>query len=82
MRHWLTIRYSWSRKKEIMIHISSQKTTSRHTDFSFSGTDLLSNALLDFQFIFDEYKKRLILPLMESDCILTSLLYEGSVRNH
>lgn len=32
--------------------------------------------------IFEEYKKRIIIPLMESDCVLTSLLYEGSVENH
>lgn len=32
--------------------------------------------------IFDEYKNRIIIPLMESDCVLTSLLYEGSVENH
>ena len=29
-----------------------------------------------------ECEKRLLLPLMETDCILTSLLFEGSVRNY
>jgi len=29
-----------------------------------------------------EYKERPVLPLMETDCVLTALLYEGRVKNY